>query len=103
MAELLGNLLDNACKWARSAIWLHAAAEDIVCVVIEDDGPGVPAENLADLGQRGLRLDRRVQGTGQGLAIVSEIVEAYGGALAIGHSERGGLRVEARLPRLQAA
>ena len=103
MAELLGNLLDNACKWARGAIWLHAAADDIIRIVIEDDGPGVPAEHLADLGQRGLRLDRRVQGTGQGLAIVSEIVEAYGGALAIGHSERGGLRVEARLPRLQAA
>jgi signal transduction histidine kinase len=103
MAELLGNLLDNACKWARAAIWLQVAADSIVRIVIEDDGPGVPAENLADLGQRGLRLDRRVQGTGQGLAIVSEIVEAYGGELIIGHSERGGLRVEARLPRLPAA
>jgi signal transduction histidine kinase len=102
MAELLGNLLDNACKWARGAIWLHAAADSTVHIVIEDDGPGVPAQNLAELGQRGLRLDRRVQGTGQGLAIVSEIVEAYGGALVIGHSERGGLRVEVRLPRLPA-
>ena len=62
----------------------------------------MPAQNLAELGQRGLRLDRQVQGTGQGLAIVSEIVEAYGGALAIGRSERGGLRVEVRLPRLPA-
>lgn len=103
MAELLGNLLDNACKWARGAIWLHATADDVIRIVIEDDGPGVPAENLADLGQRGLRLDRRVQGTGQGLAIVSEIVEAYGGKLMLGHSERGGLRVETRLPRLPAA
>jgi signal transduction histidine kinase len=103
MAELLGNLLDNACKWARGAIWLHAAADSIVRIVIEDDGPGVPAQNLAELGQRGLRLDRRVQGTGQGLAIVSEIVEAYGGQLVIGRSERGGLRVEARLPQLAAA
>ena len=102
MAELLGNLLDNACKWARGAIWLHAAADSIVRIVIEDDGPGVPAQNLAELGQRGLRLDRRVQGTGQGLAIVSEIVEAYGGQLVIGRSERGGLRVEARLPPLPA-
>jgi len=103
MAELLGNLLDNACKWARGAIWLRAAADSIVRIVIEDDGPGVPAHNLADLGQRGLRLDRRVQGTGQGLAIVNEIVEAYRGELVIGRSERGGLRVEARLPRLPAA
>jgi signal transduction histidine kinase len=103
MAELLGNLLDNACKWARSGIWLHAAADNGVSIVIEDDGPGVPAGKLADLGQRGLRLDRRVQGTGQGLAIVNEIVEAYGGELVISQSERGGLRVEARLPRLQAA
>ena len=102
MAELLGNLLDNACKWARGAIWLHAAADSIVRIVIEDDGPGVPSQNLAELGQRGLRLDRRVQGTGQGLAIVSEIVEAYGGELIIGRSERGGLRVEARLPELAA-
>jgi signal transduction histidine kinase len=102
MAELLGNLLDNACKWARGAIWLHAAADSTVRIVIEDDGPGVPSENLAKLGQRGLRLDRQVQGTGQGLAIVSEIVEAYGGGLSIGRSGRGGLRVEARLPRLAA-
>jgi signal transduction histidine kinase len=102
MAELLGNLLDNACKWARGAIWLHTTADSVVRIVIEDDGPGVPAQNLAALGQRGLRLDRRVQGTGQGLAIVSEIVEAYGGELIIGRSERGGLRVEARLPPLPA-
>jgi signal transduction histidine kinase len=102
MAELLGNLLDNACKWARGAIWLHAAADSTVRIVIEDDGPGVPSENLAKLGQRGLRLDRQVRGTGQGLAIVSEIVEAYGGGLSIGRSGRGGLRVEARLPRLAA-
>jgi len=100
MAELLGNLLDNACKWARGAVWLQVAADSFVRIVIEDDGPGVPSQNLAELGQRGLRLDRRVQGTGQGLAIVSEIVEAYGGELIIGRSERGGLRVEVRLPRL---
>jgi signal transduction histidine kinase len=106
MAELLGNLLENACKWARSGIWLRAAvdaANHSVWIAVEDDGPGVPADKLADLGRRGLRLDSTVQGTGQGLAIVSEIVEAYGGTLVIGPSEHGGLRVEARLPRPPAA
>jgi signal transduction histidine kinase len=102
MAELLGNLLENACKWARTAIWLHAGADAFVRITVEDDGPGVPAGKLADLGRRGLRLDARVQGTGQGLAIVSEIVAAYGGELVIDRSGHGGLRVEARLPRRPA-
>ena len=102
MAELLGNLLDNACKWARGAIWLHAAADSTVRIVIEDDGPGVPSEEPGEARPAWPPPDRSA-GTGQparGLAIVSEIVEAYGGGLSIGRSGRGGLRVEARLPRL---
>lgn len=99
LAELLGNLLENAAKWARGRAWLSATDGDRIRIDIEDDGPGVPDENLADLGRRGLRLDSRMPGAGQGLAIVGEIVAAYRGDMALSRGQAGGLKVAIALPR----
>ena len=102
LAELLGNLLENAVKWARQRVRLSADAGDVVSIAVEDDGPGVPDEQLAELGRRGLRLDSGVPGTGQGLAIVGEIVAAYRGELSLSRGKAGGLRAAVTLPRAPA-
>ena len=81
MVELLGNLLDNACKWAATSVSVAAAVNGAVTLSVEDDGPGAPEALMHWLGQRGLRLDQKVPGTGQGLAIAMDIVKAYGGSL----------------------
>jgi signal transduction histidine kinase len=79
LRELLGNLLENACKWAKSSVSVKAIRTGSQWLVtIEDDGPGVPEEKLPDLIRRGTRLDLRTPGTGLGLAIVNEIAEVYG-------------------------
>jgi signal transduction histidine kinase len=99
LAELLGNLLENGCKWARHEVRLVAKREpDWIHITVADDGPGVPAGKVAELGRRGVRLDEHVQGSGQGLAIVGDIVAAYGGRLEIGNGEVQGLRVDLWLP-----
>lgn len=99
LAELLGNLVDNAAKWARSEIYATVATDGGMAVAtIRDDGPGVPPAALDDLGKRGLRLDERVAGTGLGLAIVRELLDAYGGSLILTTAAEGGLRAEVRLP-----
>ena len=99
--ELLGNLLDNAAKWARSSVYLQVVAEDAgwrVC--IEDDGEGADLPALNANWTRGQRLDESQPGTGLGLAIVGEIVAAYEGELSFTQSAaHGGLRVCVRLPR----
>lgn len=93
--ELLGNLLDNACKWARSQVVLTIErTEESWCIHIEDDGPGVADDQLVHLGRRGQRLDERSSENGIGLAVVSEIVRQYGGELAFGRSRLGGLQVD---------
>ena len=81
LAELLGNLLDNACKWATTAISVTVVVNDSIEISVEDDGTGAPEALMTWLGQRGLRLDQKVPGTGQGLAIAMEIAKAYGGSL----------------------
>jgi signal transduction histidine kinase len=99
MLELVGNLLDNACKWAASRAVLRLSIEQGTFVlVIEDDGPGVPEPQRERLLERGLRLDERVEGHGLGLSIVREIVDSYDGRLELDDSELGGLRVVVRLP-----
>lgn len=106
LQELLGNLLENAFKWARTRVLLTAKAGGTapnrrpgLLLVVEDDGPGIPEEKIALVLQRGVRGDERVQGHGIGLAIVQDIVRSYRGELEVGSSEElGGARFEVTLP-----
>ena len=99
MLELLGNLLDNACKWAAGEVRLALARDGgLLTVTVDDDGPGIPPSRREQVLQRGRRLDERVAGDGLGLAIVSDTVAAYGGQLTLTDSPLGGLRVRLALP-----
>jgi signal transduction histidine kinase len=100
LEEVIGNLLENAFRWRRKTVHLSTAlAADIVTIRIEDDGPGIDAENREEALRAGGRLDERPKGTGLGLAIARDLVEAYGGRLDLGWSERlGGLCVSLALP-----
>lgn len=99
MLELFGNLLDNACKWAASRVWVSVRQDPGVLAVVEDDGPGVEEAMLPRLGQSGMRLDEGTPGHGLGLAIVHDVVEQYRGEISYGRSDTlGGLRVEVRIP-----
>jgi signal transduction histidine kinase len=101
--ELLGNLLENAAKWAakRVEIGIEASNGDPIRLQIADDGPGVPDAELPRLGERGLRLDLRKDGSGLGLAIVRDIIDAYGGSLAFNQADGGGLAVWIELPAVE--
>lgn len=105
LTELLGNVLDNGCKWCRSVVRLTAtvdgsfATRERLSIVVEDDGPGISAEDRIRIGQRGVRTDEKVPGHGIGLAMVQDTVEMYGGSLTIGESvSLGGARFALRLP-----
>jgi signal transduction histidine kinase len=97
--ELLGNLLDNACKWADGRVRLAISRDDrLTRICVEDDGPGVGEDQLAGLTGRGKRLDEAREGHGLGLAIARDIIELYGGELQLDRSpDLGGLRVQASL------
>ncbi|HUD90036.1 HAMP domain-containing sensor histidine kinase [Sphingobium sp.] len=100
LAEMLGNLLDNAWKWAESGITV--AAEEVgsaVRIAIEDDGPGLAAEAIDQALVPGRRLDEREEGHGFGLPIARELAELHGGSLELGRAATGGLRVVLTLPR----
>ncbi|MEO5371999.1 MAG: sensor histidine kinase [Magnetococcus sp. DMHC-1] len=99
LLELGGNLLDNACKWARHAIHCQAIYDaTTVTLLIEDDGPGCPAEHLNHLPERGIRADATTPGSGIGLDIVQEIVKDYAGELRLGQSNRlGGFSAQVTL------
>ena len=96
MLELLGNLLDNACKWAQSevAIRISSPSKNFISITIEDDGRGVTNEQLKSLTQRGRRLDESVEGHGLGLAIVNDIVKLYGGSISFSQAALGGLQIK---------
>lgn len=99
LLELLGNLLDNACKFCRERVSLTVTNGDCTTFIVEDDGPGSAPEEMDILTRRGFRSDETTPGSGLGLAIVSDIVEGYRGALSFSRSAAlGGLRVEVRLP-----
>jgi len=99
MLELFGNLLDNACKWAARKVVLDVVEDTGLKFNIEDDGPGAPQEKLAQLAERGMRLDESIGGYGLGLAIVHEIVGFYRGEMGFERSPRlGGFRVWVHLP-----
>ncbi|MCI1710065.1 MAG: sensor histidine kinase [Chiayiivirga sp.] len=99
LEEVLGNLLDNACKWAATRVEARLVSEPGATIVrIEDDGPGLLPEQAERALQRGVRLDEREPGSGLGLAIVDDIVRSHGGTLRLGRADLGGLRVELRFP-----
>jgi signal transduction histidine kinase len=104
LEDLLGNLLDNARKWAKSRVLMSANKNgEVIEVVVEDDGPGIPRERIEEVIARGTRLDRTVPGTGIGLAIVHDLVQLHRGSLELSQSPSGGVRVTLRLPGDQAA
>ena len=85
--EMLGNLLDNACKWGRSRVRVSSSLHDgRLIVTVDDDGEGVDPTLLPRVVQRGVRADERVPGSGLGLAIVHDLVELYEGSLALDRS-----------------
>jgi two-component system, OmpR family, sensor histidine kinase PhoQ len=103
--ELLGNLVDNACKWCRARVLVSAALDPTrelprrLSIVVEDDGPGIAPENRARVIERGVRADEHVPGHGLGLAMVRETAGLYGGKFFIDDSAAlGGARVELQLP-----
>jgi signal transduction histidine kinase len=99
MMELLGNLGDNACKWARRRVDIEIAHGAGWTIRVADDGPGCAPEEIAQLGARGVRTDESRPGHGLGLAIVRDIVEHAGGSVELRNSPvLGGLEVVARLP-----
>ncbi len=99
LMELLGVTLENAAKWAASRVLVRSTRmARAVRLEIVDDGPGVPAERLTQLGRRGKRLDERAPGTGLGLAIAAEILALNGGEMAFAEAEGGGLSVGITLP-----
>ena len=105
LEEIVGNLMENAAKWSRSAIEVQLSPVRmgegegaLFSIRIEDDGPGIPEEKAKEALRRGKRLDETVPGSGLGLAIVSDLVNEYGGHLALGRAGTGGLSVEVKLP-----
>ena len=107
LEEMVGNLVDNACKWAQSRVAVEvlpdradAAAGSTLRVVVDDDGPGLTATQREQVGaaRRGNRLDETKPGSGLGLSIVVDLAALYGGALTLGTAPIGGLRAELVLP-----
>jgi signal transduction histidine kinase len=97
--EMLGNLLDNAWKWARSRIAVHSSRDESAMVItIDDDGPGIASSMRESMLQRGVRADEAAPGSGLGLAIVSDLAALYEGAISLDASPAGGLRAKLRLP-----
>ncbi|HYN09863.1 MAG TPA: sensor histidine kinase [Vicinamibacterales bacterium] len=97
--ELLGNLLDNACKWTRTRVLVDSAETDgEVAITIDDNGPGLAGDLREAVIQRGVRADERSAGTGFGLAIVRDLAEIYRGSIRLEDSPLGGLRARLTLP-----
>jgi signal transduction histidine kinase len=97
--EMLGNLLDNACKWATSRVVLQSTEINAdVAITVDDDGPGLPASMRDAALQRGVRVDEAAPGSGLGLAIVQDFAELHGGSITLGDSPTGGLRARLTLP-----
>jgi signal transduction histidine kinase len=106
LEEMVGNLVDNACKWAQSRVTVEAfserglASDDrrMVRVVVDDDGPGLSPQQREQVARRGRRLDETKPGSGLGLSIVVELASLYGGTVSLGTAPIGGLRAELVLP-----
>ena len=106
LEEMLGNLVDNACKWAQTQVSIEvmrrrsesALHRETVHIIVDDDGPGLSPSQREQVSRRGQRLDETKPGSGLGLSIVSELALLYGGSLTLGTAPIGGLRVELVLP-----
>jgi signal transduction histidine kinase len=103
LEEMVGNLVDNACKWAQMRVSVEVVAERrdgaaMVRIIIDDDGPGLNPAQRDQVARRGLRLDETKPGSGLGLSIVLELAALYGGNLQLGNAPIGGLRAELVLP-----
>jgi two-component system sensor histidine kinase PhoQ len=99
LMELLGNLLENACKYGRSQVAVSVTSKESLKISIEDDGEGIPEDQLEDVFKRGHRVDTRHPGQGIGMAVAADIATAYGGSIEISKSDRlGGAAVHIRFP-----
>ncbi len=99
LEEMLGNLLDNACKWARARVDVGSSSSNAhVVVTVDDDGPGLDPSMRDVVLQRGVRADQAAPGSGLGLAIVRDLAELYGGSISLDSSPAGGLRARLELP-----
>jgi signal transduction histidine kinase len=98
--EILGNLLDNACKWARSRVVVESAKRDgQIAISVDDDGPGLAPAMRERVLRRGVRADEAAPGSGLGLAIVRDLADLYGGSIALEDSVLGGVRAVVMLQR----
>ncbi len=104
LQEILGNLIENACKWCRHRVRISAGANGLgqLIVVVEDDGAGLPEDRRAEVLKRGARLDEDAPGSGLGLSIVDDLTRAYGGRLTLAASDMGGLKAVLELPAAEA-
>src|SRR5262249_16075206 len=102
LEEMLGNLLDNACKWARTRVIVGScdAGDGFTLITVEDDGPGLGPAMRESVLRGGVRRDAAVPGSGLGLAIVRDLVELYGGSIELTESSTGGLSARLRLASL---
>jgi signal transduction histidine kinase len=106
LEEMVGNLVDNACKWAASRVLIEVAVEAAqqpgsgprLRIVVDDDGRGLSEAERAQVSRRGQRLDESKPGSGLGLSIVVDLASLYGGSLSLGSAPIGGLRAELVLP-----
>ena len=99
LEEMLGNLMDNACKWANSRVQIACSTRDgRLEILVEDDGPGIAREEFESVMRRGHKLDESKPGHGQGMGIVKDIAALYGGSLTLARSELGGLQAKLDLP-----
>jgi len=97
--EMLGNLLDNACQWARSRIVIESSLSDGgIVITVDDDGPGLAGAMCDRVLQRGVRADEAAPGSGLGLSIVRDLAELYAGTITLGRAPAGGLRARLELP-----
>ncbi len=106
LEEMAGNLVDNACKWASSQVFIEVLVErpfepgggPRLRIIVDDDGRGLSAAERAQVSRRGQRLDESKPGSGLGLSIVTDLAALYGGSLVLGNAPIGGLRAELVLP-----
>ena len=102
--EIAGNVMENACKWCTARVRADAreTSPTELRLTIEDDGPGLKAQDHEEVLRRGARLDEAAPGSGLGLSIVDELARAYGGAFELADSPMGGLKAILTLPRAEA-